>query len=90
MLFRSRFVEDRPGHDRRYAMNSGKARRELRWSPRIKFEAGLKRTLDWYRSHPEWIALARSGESRDALTDYGRRHPAGDRQTTPVMRRKKP
>lgn len=43
------FVKDRPGHDRRYAIDCRKAKRELGWTPKIMFEAGLKSTLDWYR-----------------------------------------
>jgi len=48
------FVEDRPGHDRRYAINSSKLRSELKWSPRYTFKVGLQKTVEWYRSHREW------------------------------------
>ena len=49
------FVTDRAGHDRRYAIESGKLRAELGWSPRFQdFEAGLADTVDWYRSHESW------------------------------------
>jgi dTDP-glucose 4,6-dehydratase len=59
-----RFVGDRPGHDRRYAIDAGKIRRELRWSPRFRFEDALAATVDWYLGHAEWIEYIRSGEYR--------------------------
>ncbi|TFE01700.1 dTDP-glucose 4,6-dehydratase [Jeotgalibacillus salarius] len=57
------FVTDRPGHDRRYAIDSSKIQQELGWSPVYTFEKGIKLTLDWYQQHPEWfkkIAAAKS------------------------------
>ena len=48
------FVEDRPGHDFRYSMNSNKLRNELDWKPKINFDDGLKNTIDWYLSNPQW------------------------------------
>ena len=56
------YVTDRPGHDRRYALSSEKLTRETGWKPDMDFERGLKATVDWYRSNPEWIAHVRSGE----------------------------
>jgi dTDP-glucose 4,6-dehydratase len=50
------FVADRPGHDRRYAIDSGKIRRELGWAPRENFDTGIVKTVDWYLSHREWTA----------------------------------
>ncbi len=50
------FVADRPGHDRRYAIDSGKIRRELGWAPRENFDTGFVKTVDWYLSHREWTA----------------------------------
>jgi dTDP-glucose 4,6-dehydratase len=55
-------VKDRPGHDRRYALSSAKVMRETGWQPQMSFEEGLRRTIDWYRSNPEWIAHVKSGE----------------------------
>jgi dTDP-glucose 4,6-dehydratase len=57
-----RHVEDRPGHDRRYAIDCAKVERELGWRPRVGFEQGLRETIDWYRAHEEWVAQVRSGE----------------------------
>ncbi len=58
------FVGDRPGHDRRYALSSEKLMRETGWRPRMDFESGLAATIDWYRTHAEWVARVRSGEYR--------------------------
>ena len=48
------FVEDRPGHDFRYSMDSTKLKKELNWKPKINFEVGLKNTIDWYVTNPQW------------------------------------
>lgn len=48
------YVPDRPGHDRRYLLNSGKIRRELGWSPTVSFEDGMRGTVAWYREHEDW------------------------------------
>jgi dTDP-glucose 4,6-dehydratase len=50
------FVQDRPGHDRRYAIDSSKIRRELGWAPRENFDTGIAKTVDWYLAHREWTA----------------------------------
>jgi dTDP-glucose 4,6-dehydratase len=49
-----KFVTDRPGHDRRYAIDYSKLNRELGYEPSVSFEEGLKNTIDWYRNNPEW------------------------------------
>ena len=54
-----RFVADRPGHDRRYAMDTSKVRRELGWAPRHSLESGLRRTVDWYLAHADWVRAIR-------------------------------
>jgi dTDP-glucose 4,6-dehydratase len=56
------YVTDRPGHDRRYALSSEKLMRETGWAPQMAFDEGLARTVDWYRSHTDWVARVRSGE----------------------------
>jgi len=58
-------VKDRPGHDRRYALDSSKIRRELGWTPRMTFEDGIRRTIRWYQANSVWLDHARSGEYRD-------------------------
>lgn len=57
-----KFVADRPGHDRRYAIDCSKAERELGWAPEIPFEKGLRETIEWYKNHTEWVARIRSGD----------------------------
>ena len=56
------FVRDRPGHDRRYAIDSSKIRNELGWMPRETFESGLARTVRWYLDHAAWLQAVSSGE----------------------------
>lgn len=55
------FVEDRAGHDRRYAMDCSKIEGEMGWKPTERFEEGLRRTVRWYLEHPEWVAEMRRG-----------------------------
>lgn len=56
------FVADRPGHDRRYAIDNTKITTELGWRPLYTFEQGLRETIDWYVTHPEWVDRIVSGE----------------------------
>ena len=58
------FVKDRPGHDRRYAIDAGKIRRELDWQPAYDFENGLAHTVDWYLDHQPWVARVLDGSYR--------------------------
>jgi dTDP-glucose 4,6-dehydratase len=53
------YVKDRPGHDRRYAMDAGKIERELGWRPRHSLTEGLRDTVEWYLSHPDWVSAIR-------------------------------
>jgi dTDP-glucose 4,6-dehydratase len=57
-----RSVEDRPGHDRRYALSSAKLMRETGWKPEMEFEEGLPATVDWYRRNAGWVERIKSGE----------------------------
>jgi dTDP-glucose 4,6-dehydratase len=57
-----KYVKDRPGHDRRYALDSSKIQRELGWKPQVSFEEGIRRTIEWYKSNTAWLDNARSGE----------------------------
>lgn len=58
------FVADRPGHDRRYAIDASKLKRDLGWEPRETFESGMRRTLEWYLGHPEWVRRVTDGSYR--------------------------
>jgi dTDP-glucose 4,6-dehydratase len=57
-----RFVKDRPGHDRRYAMDFSKIERELGWNPTFSFEEGVRLTVEWYKTHQEWWRKIKTGE----------------------------
>ena len=59
------FVKDRPGHDRRYAIDASKIKRDLGWEPQESFESGILKTITWYLDHPEWVASITSGAYRD-------------------------
>lgn len=65
-----RFVKDRPGHDRRYAIDPSLIETELGWSPRETWESGLRKTIDWYRSNGDWVARARSGAYREFYAQH--------------------
>jgi dTDP-glucose 4,6-dehydratase len=60
-----RFVKDRPGHDRRYAIDPTVIERELNWRPRETWESGLQKTIQWYLDNAGWIERTRSGDYRD-------------------------
>ncbi|MDY0383453.1 dTDP-glucose 4,6-dehydratase [Trichlorobacter sp.] len=59
------FVKDRPGHDRRYAIDASKLKRDLGWSPAYTFETGIAETIDWYLAHQDWVAEVTSGNYRE-------------------------
>jgi dTDP-glucose 4,6-dehydratase len=61
------YVKDRPGHDRRYAIDARKIERELGWRPAETFETGIRKTVQWYLDHPDWVARVQSGAYRDWL-----------------------
>lgn len=62
------FVADRPGHDRRYAIDATKIQRELGWQPAELFQSGLRKTVQWYLDNPEWIQSVRTGSYREWIT----------------------
>lgn len=59
------FIKDRPGHDRRYAIDAAKMTRELGWKPAETFETGIRKTVQWYLDNPEWVTHVQSGAYRD-------------------------
>ena len=70
------FVEDRPGHDRRYAVDSARITRQLGWQAKVEFAAGLRRTIEWYLANPGWVEQARSGSYVDWIEkNYAWRAP---------------
>lgn len=65
------YVQDRPGHDRRYAMDTRKIERELNWQPRETFESGIRKTVEWYLTNDAWIREVTSGHYREWIaTQY--------------------
>ncbi|MBF0627361.1 MAG: dTDP-glucose 4,6-dehydratase [Magnetococcales bacterium] len=64
------FVADRPGHDRRYAMDTRKIQRELDWHPLENFDSGLRKTLAWYLQHQEWVSHITSGAYREWIKQH--------------------
>ena len=63
------FVKDRPGHDRRYAIDASKINKELGWKPSVTFEEGLSETIDWYLNNQEWLTHVTSGSYRQYYTE---------------------
>lgn len=59
------YVKDRPGHDRRYAIDAHKIERELGWKPAETFATGIRKTVQWYLNHPDWVAKIQSGAYRE-------------------------
>ncbi|KQY86415.1 dTDP-glucose 4,6-dehydratase [Pelomonas sp. Root1444] len=62
------YVKDRPGHDRRYAIDARKIERELGWRPAETFQTGIRKTVQWYLDHPDWVARVQSGAYRDWIS----------------------
>jgi len=72
------FVTDRPGHDKRYAMDASKIKRELGWEPSYTFEDGLRQTIDWYRQNRGWVENCTSGDYLEYYRrNYGERGQDG-------------
>jgi dTDP-glucose 4,6-dehydratase len=70
------YVADRPGHDRRYAIDFSKAEQQLDWSPQTPFLHGLRRTIEWYRTHEEWWKRIKAGEYQNYIKkQYGQSKP---------------
>jgi dTDP-glucose 4,6-dehydratase len=68
------FVTDRPGHDRRYAIDARKLERELGWTPAETFEVGIRKTVQWYLNNPQWVQNVQSGAYRDWVSkNYAKR-----------------
>jgi len=59
------FVKDRPGHDRRYAIDATKIIEQLNWTPKESFESGILKTIQWYLEHPDWVSAIANGSYRD-------------------------
>jgi dTDP-glucose 4,6-dehydratase len=75
------YVKDRPGHDRRYAIDASKIERELGWKPAETFETGIRKTVTWYLANAEWVAHVQSGAYRDWTTQqYGHDSKATESQ----------
>jgi dTDP-glucose 4,6-dehydratase len=76
-----RFVKDRPGHDRRYAIDSTKLEQELGWRPRIPFDEGLRDTIHWYQDHSTWVSNIRTGQYLNYYErQYGKNETAKRRE----------
>jgi dTDP-glucose 4,6-dehydratase len=63
------FVKDRPGHDRRYAIDASKLKDELGWTPSISFDEGFKETIEWYLTNKEWVERVTSGAYQAYYTE---------------------
>lgn len=76
------FIQDRPGHDRRYALDASKLERELGWQPAESFETGIDKTLRWYLEHPAWTDNVASGAYRHWIAHHYRHSRGGDAPST--------
>jgi dTDP-glucose 4,6-dehydratase len=64
------FVKDRPGHDRRYAIDARKIERELQWKPKETFDTGLRKTVRWYLENEAWVRDVTSGSYREWIATH--------------------
>jgi dTDP-glucose 4,6-dehydratase len=78
-------IQDRPGHDRRYAVTSAKIETQLGWRPLIPLEKGLQQTIDWYVQNRSWVDGVRS---RDYLNYYGKYYENRDSSLREISRQK--
>ena len=62
------FIKDRPGHDKRYAIDASKINKELDWEPSVTFNEGLENTIDWYLENEEWLENVNSGRYQEYYT----------------------
>ncbi|SDY32228.1 dTDP-glucose 4,6-dehydratase [Nitrosomonas sp. Nm33] len=69
-----KYVADRPGHDRRYAIDARKIERDLGWRPVETFETGIRKTVKWYLDHQDWVASVQSGEYRKWIETHYQEH----------------
>lgn len=69
-----RYVKDRPGHDRRYAIDATKLKNELAWEPSLQFEEGLSNTIDWYLENEDWLTQVTSGDYQDYYKKHYQRN----------------
>jgi dTDP-glucose 4,6-dehydratase len=70
------YVTDRPGHDRRYAIDARKIERELGWKPAETFATGIRKTVQWYLENQDWVSNVQSGAYREWVEkNYGERQP---------------
>jgi dTDP-glucose 4,6-dehydratase len=60
-----KYVKDRPGHDRRYAIDATKLEKELAWKPKETFETGIRKTVEWYLSNQDWVSHVVSGDYKN-------------------------
>ena len=80
------FVKDRPGHDRRYAIDAGRIERELGWTPAYTFERGIRETVRWYLDHQDWVNEVKGGQ----WSSKQHRGGIGDAMTAVVAERRRP
>ena len=64
------FVSDRPGHDKRYAIDYKKSNKKLGWRPMVEFSKGLRDTLNWYQENIDWVESVKTGEYRDWIKSH--------------------
>jgi dTDP-D-glucose 4,6-dehydratase len=80
------YVTDRPGHDRRYAIDARKLERELGWKPAETFETGIRKTVQWYLANPDWVAHVQSGAYRTGAKAI--RYPLIPYENPPLRQRR--